>query len=173
MIYSLGSSLKKISIIPRGIAALGYTIQVPTEDRYLMSRTELLNRIATLLGGRAAEEIIFADISTGAHNDLAKATDTAISMVKEYGMSEKVGKVYFSRRKKTPYSDLGPEGTVEYSDATAELIDREVREILQEQYKKSISILEEKKDILKKGAQLLLEKEKIEAEELKKLMNEA
>jgi len=79
--------VQKISIIPRGIAALGYTMQVPTEDRFLMKKTELLNRIATLLGGRAAEEIIFQDISTGAHNDLARATDIARSMVKEYGMS--------------------------------------------------------------------------------------
>ena len=165
--------VKKISIIPRGIAALGYTMQVPTEDRYLMSKTELLNKVATLLGGRASEEIIFGDISTGAHNDLAKATDIARSMVKEYGMSEKVGTVYFARNKKTPYMELMPEGTVEYSEATAELIDREVREILQEQYKKSSSILEEKEDILKKGAQLLLEREKIDAEELEKLMSEA
>jgi cell division protease FtsH len=79
--------VQKISIIPRGIAALGYTMQVPTEDRFLMRRTELLNRIATLLGGRAAEEIVFDDISTGAHNDLSRATDIARSMVKEYGMS--------------------------------------------------------------------------------------
>ena len=78
--------VQKISIIPRGIAALGYTMQVPTEDRFLMQKTELLNKIATLLGGRAAEEIVFEDISTGAHNDLARATDIARSMVKEYGM---------------------------------------------------------------------------------------
>src|SRR5512136_191351 len=79
--------VQKISIIPRGIAALGYTMQFPTEDRFLLKKTELLNKIATLLGGRAAEEIVFGDISTGAHNDLAKATDIARSMVKEYGMS--------------------------------------------------------------------------------------
>ena len=88
--------VQKISIIPRGISALGYTMQVPTEDRFLMSKTELLNRIATLLGGRAAEQIVFKDISTGAHNDLSRATDIARSMVKEYGMSEKVGPVYFA-----------------------------------------------------------------------------
>ena len=85
--------VQKISIIPRGIAALGYTMQVPTEDRFLMRKTELENRIATLLGGRAAEEIIFNDISTGAHNDLSRATDIARSMIKEYGMSIRLGKV--------------------------------------------------------------------------------
>ena len=84
--------VQKISIIPRGIAALGYTMQVPTEDRFLMRKTELENKIASLLGGRAAEEIIFGDISTGAHNDLARATDIARSMVREYGMSEKLGR---------------------------------------------------------------------------------
>ena len=92
--------VQKITIIPRGIAALGYTMQVPTEDRFLMRKTELLNKIATLLGGRASEELMFGDISTGAHNDLAKATEIARSMVKEYGMSDKVGQVYFARQKR-------------------------------------------------------------------------
>ena len=87
--------VQKISIIPRGIAALGYTMQVPTEDRFLMKKTELLSKIATLMGGRAAEELIFGDVSTGAHNDISKATDVARSMVTEYGMSSKVGQVYF------------------------------------------------------------------------------
>jgi cell division protease FtsH len=88
--------VQKISIIPRGIAALGYTLQVPTEDRFLMARSELLNKICTLLGGRAAEETIFGDISTGAHNDLSKATDIARSMVTEYGMSQELGQVYLA-----------------------------------------------------------------------------
>ena len=95
--------VQKISIIPRGIAALGYTMQVPTEDRFLMRRTELLNRIATLLGGRAAEEIIFDDISTGAQNDLSRATDIARSMVKEYGMSGNLGQVYFAHKKQNQF----------------------------------------------------------------------
>ena len=113
----------KISIIPRGIAALGYTMQVPTEDRFLMTKTELQNKVATLLGGRASEELVFGDVSTGAHNDLSKATDIARSMVKEYGMSSKVGKVYFAREKRSPFLDMGMEGSGEYSDSTAELID--------------------------------------------------
>ena len=152
------------------ISALGYTVQVPTEDRFLMKKTELLNKIATLLGGRAAEEIIFQDISTGAHNDLAKATDIARSMVKEYGMSQKVGQVYFAREKKATFMDLGMDGAVEYSEATAELIDNEVRDIINEQYNRAREILDAKKDLLEKGAQILLEKEKIEGSELKELM---
>jgi cell division protease FtsH len=162
--------VQKISIIPRGIAALGYTMQVPTEDRFLMKRTELLNKIATLLGGRAAEELMFGDISTGAHNDLAKATDIARSMVKEYGMSAKVGQVYFAREKRAPFLNLGLEGAVEYSEATAEIIDNEVREIISDQYSKALEIIGDKKDVLERGAKLLLEKEKIDGEELKALM---
>jgi cell division protease FtsH len=162
----------KISIIPRGIAALGYTMQVPTEDRFLMLKTELLNKIASLLGGRAAEEIVFEDISTGAHNDLAKATDIARSMVKEYGMSSKVGQVYFARENKARFMATGLEGAMEYSEATAEMIDNEVREIISEQYAKALDIIREKKAVLDKGAQLLLDKEKIEGVEIKALMGE-
>jgi len=162
--------VQKISIIPRGIAALGYTMQVPTEDRYLMRRTELYGKIATLLGGRASEELIFGDISTGAHNDLAKATDIARSMVKEYGMSEKLGQVYFARERKPLFLEAGPYGSNEYSESTAELIDQEVRNIISQQYAKAQEILRDKKGVLLKGAELLLEKEKIDGAELKALM---
>jgi cell division protease FtsH len=164
--------VQKISIIPRGIAALGYTMQTPIEDRFLMSKTELLNKIATLLGGRAAEEIVFDDISTGAHSDLARATDIARSMVKEYGMSPKVGQVYFAREKRNQFLNIPMEGAVDYSEATAELIDNEVREIVNQQYAKAMEILQQKREVLNKGAVLLLEKEKIEGTELKALMGE-
>jgi cell division protease FtsH len=164
--------VQKISIIPRGIAALGYTMQTPTEDRFLMSKTELLNKIATLLGGRAAEETVFDDISTGAHNDLARATDIATSMVKEYGMSIKVGQVYFAREKQSRFLNLGPEGAAEYSEATAEIIDNEVREIINTQYSKALDILRGCREVLDKGAKLLLSKEKIEGSEIKALMQE-
>jgi cell division protease FtsH len=137
-----------------------------------MTKTELLNKIATLLGGRAAEEIVFQDISTGAHNDLAKATDIARSMVKEYGMSPKVGQVYFARERKARFVDIGIEGAVDYSEATAELIDNEVREIIGDQYSKALEILGDNKDTLVKGSHLLLEKETIEGGELKTLMEE-
>jgi cell division protease FtsH len=162
--------VQKISIVPRGIAALGYTMQVPTEDRFLMKKTELLNKIATLLGGRAAEEIVFGDISTGAHNDLAKATEIAASMVKQYGMSSKVGQVYFYTEKRSRFLDVGSKGRGEYSEATAELIDSEVREIISEQYKVALEILRQKRSILDKTVEVLLQKEKIDGEELKALM---
>ena len=165
--------VQKISIIPRGIAALGYTMQTPTEDRFLMSKSELLNRIATLLGGRAAEAIVFEDISTGAHNDLSRATDTARSMVKEYGMSAKVGQVYFAREKNSQYLNVPAQGAVEYSQATAKLIDDEVRDIIDQQYRIAKDILEAHRQILEKGADLLLENEKIEGSQLEVLMQEA
>jgi cell division protease FtsH len=162
--------VQKITIIPRGIAALGYTMQVPTEDRFLMKKTELLNRIATLLGGRAAEKIVFEDISTGAHNDLSKATDIARSMVKEYGMSTKVGQVYFAREKQSLFLNIpGMQGAVEYSEATAEIIDAEVKEIIQQQYDVALEILTNNRELLKKGAAVLLEKETITGDELKAL----
>jgi cell division protease FtsH len=164
--------VQKISIIPRGIAALGYTMQVPTEDRFLMRKTELLNKIATLLGGRASEELVFGDISTGAHNDLSKATDIARSMVKEYGMSSKVGQVYFSQEKRPLFLESGMSSTAEYSDATSEVIDEEIKTILDEQYEKALEILRGKREILDKGAAVLLEREKIDGEELKSLMIE-
>ena len=162
--------VQKISIIPRGIAALGYTMQVPTEDRFLMKRTELLNKIASLLGGRAAEEIIFGDISTGAHNDLARATDISRSMIKEYGMSEKLGQVYFAREPRSPFLDTGLREMGDYSDATAEAIDDEIKAVISKEYDRAVDILRKNKGILEKGAQLLLEKEKIDGAELKALM---
>jgi cell division protease FtsH len=160
----------KISIIPRGISALGYTMQVPTEDRFLMRKTELLNKIASLLGGRAAEEIIFGDISTGAHSDLSRATDIAKSMIREYGMSAKLGQVYLSPEKRPQFMDLGMREGGDYSEATAEMIDQEIREIISSEYTRALDILKSRKDILEKGAQLLLEKEKIDGEEIKALM---
>ena len=162
--------VQKISIIPRGIAALGYTMQVPTEYRYLMKKTELLNKIASLLGGRAGEEIIFGDISTGAHNDLARATDIAKSMIKEYGMSDRLGQVYFAREKRPQFLDMGMREAGDYSDATAETIDNEIKAVIGTEYARALDILRSKKDILQKGAQLLLDKEKIEGAELKALM---
>ncbi len=161
--------VQKISIIPRGIAALGYTMQVPTEDRFLMRRTELLNRIATLLGGRAAEDIVFDDISTGAHNDLSRATDIARSMVKEYGMSQELGQVYFSPKSQSPFLNPNQESGGEYSEMTAHLIDKEIRKIVDEQYERALGILKSKRDILEQAAEKLLKNEVIEGDELKAL----
>ncbi len=162
--------VSKISIIPRGIAALGYTMQVPTEDRFLMKRTELLNKIATFLGGRAAEEIVFGDISTGAHNDLARATDIAKSMIKEYGMSGQLGQVYLARETRPQFLDVGLREGGDYSEATAQAIDREIQSLIATEYGRAMEILRARKDVLIRGAQLLLEKEKIEGAEIKALL---
>jgi cell division protease FtsH len=162
--------VRRISIIPRGISALGYTLQLPTEDRYLMTKTELLDRLAVLLGGRVAEEITFGEISTGAHNDLQRATDIATSMVKEYGMSEKLGYVTYEKEKKPLFlpSSLFP--TREYSEETAKQIDQEVKKIVDDTYCKAKEILTGKKNELGELAHLLLEKEVVEEADLKKIL---
>ncbi len=161
--------VQKISIIPRGIAALGYTMQVPTEDRFLMRQTELNNRIATLLGGRAAEELIFNDISTGAHNDLSRATDMARSMVKEYGMSKRLGQVYFAHKQQMSFLNPMAEGGGEYSEETAQIIDEEVRRIIDEQYAAALATLKTNRDLLERTAVQLLEDEVIEGAALEDL----
>ena len=161
--------VQKISIIPRGIAALGYTMQVPTEDRFLMRKTELENRIATLLGGRAAEEIVFNDVSTGAHNDLSRATDIARSMIKEYGMSERLGKVYFAHKSKGQFLNPNQDSGGEYSETTANIIDEEVKQIIDEQYKTAIKILKHHRHLLESSAVTLIENEIIDGDGLNEL----
>jgi cell division protease FtsH len=162
--------VRRISIIPRGISALGYTLQLPTEDRYLMTRTELLDRLAVLLGGRVAEEVIFSEISTGAHHDLQRATDIATSMVKEYGMSEKLGYVTFEKEKKPLFLASSLTSSKEYSEDTARQIDEEVKKIVDETYLKVKEMLTAKKDQLGELARLLLEKEVVEEADLKKIL---
>jgi cell division protease FtsH len=162
--------VRRISIIPRGISALGYTLQLPTEDRYLMTKTELLDRLAVLLGGRIAEEIVFGEISTGAHNDLQRATDIATSMVKEYGMSEKLGYVTFEKEKKPLFLPSSLLAQREYSEDTAKQIDEEVKKIVDETYLRVREILTGKKDKLEELAHLLLEKEVVEEADLKKIL---
>jgi cell division protease FtsH len=161
----------KISIIPRGIAALGYTMQLPTEDRYLMTKKELLDRLGVLLGGRVAEEVVFSEVSTGAHNDLFRATDIAKSMVKQYGMSEKLGYVTFEGERKPLFLDINPSfGGKDYSEETAREIDTEVKKIIDESYEKVKKLLSEKRDLLEKVARTLLEKETIDGETLRVLI---
>jgi|WetSurMetagenome_2_1015567.scaffolds.fasta_scaffold03403_6 cell division protease FtsH len=160
--------VNKISIIPRGIAALGYTQQLPTEDRYLMTREELLDRLKVLLGGRVSEEIVFGDISTGAMNDLQRGTDIARSMVTEYGMSDRLGPLTYNREPRPAYLDLGMGSrTREYSEQTAEGIDEEISRIIEEAYQDTRSILKDQRENLERLARILLEKESIEGDELK------
>jgi cell division protease FtsH len=159
----------KVSVIPRGIAALGYTIQVPTEDRYLMTRSELLDKLAILLGGRVAEEVVFGEISTGAQNDLQKATDIATSMVKEYGMSEKMGNVTFEKNRRPLFMDAMTPSSREYSDETARLIDREIGIILNKATERVRKILTERKSYLERLTEHLLEKEVLEKKDIKEI----
>lgn len=162
----------RISIIPRGISALGYTLQLPTEDRYLLTRSELLDRLAVLLGGRVAEEIKFHEISTGAQNDLERATDIAMSMVREYGMSEKMGPMTFQNGRRPQFLDIGFRTSRELSEEVSKDIDNEVKKLVFDAHARVKGILEENKDRLETLAKLLLEKEVIEGEELRKIISE-
>jgi cell division protease FtsH len=157
----------KISIIPRGVAALGYTLQLPTEDRFLMTKTELENKIAVLLGGRIAEELIFQEVSTGARDDLLKATDIAKNMVKSYGMSAKLGQVSLERDHQPLFLQTGqPQAGGDYSTETAREIDCEVRRIIEEQYARVRSLLSARQGVLREAASMLLAKEVISGDEL-------
>jgi cell division protease FtsH len=164
--------IQKISIIPRGIAALGYTLQLPTEDRFLMAKTELENKIAVLLGGRNAEELIFGEASTGAQNDLVRATDIAKSMVKSYGMSEKLGTVTLDRERQPLLMQIqATQEKGDYSEETAREIDCEVRRIIDEQYDRVRWLLAEQKRALIEGAKVLLDREVISGSDLKAIMD--
>jgi len=163
----------RVSIIPRGIGSLGYTMQLPTEDRYLMTKSELEDRMAVMLGGRVAEEVHFGEISTGAQNDLYRATDIARSMVREYGMSERLGPLTFERERRPLFLEtMLPPTTKDYSEATAQEIDQEVSALVEKAYHRAKEILEGKRDILEKVAKVLLEKEVLEGEDLRRLLNE-
>src|SRR3990170_2209321 len=161
----------RVSIIPRGISALGYTLQLPTEDRYLLTRSELLDRLAVFLGGRVAEEIIFNEVSTGAQNDLERATDIAMSMVREYGMSERLGPMTFERERRSLFLEIGGMPKSEFSEETAKIIDEEVKKIITETYTRVKEIIAKKRNKLDALAKLLLEKEVIEGDELRKIIN--
>lgn len=163
----------KVSIIPRGIGSLGYTIQRPTEDRFLMTREELENKMSVLLGGRAAELTVFGHLSTGAADDLRRVTDIARSMVTRYGMSERLGSVAYDRDPRTFLTgpDLPPPPREQdYAEETAAAIDKEVRSIVQAAMERALAILRERRDVLERTAQRLLEKETLEEKELMELV---
>jgi cell division protease FtsH len=159
----------KISIIPRGVGALGYTIQRPTEDRFLMTRSELENKMAVLLGGRAAEEVIFGHQSTGAANDLAKVTEIARSMVMRYAMVQGLGHIAYEEERPPFLGGPMPQGRREYSEATAREIDIAVRDIVDVVYEKAKQILTRERALLERWAQKLLEKETLGESELAEL----
>jgi cell division protease FtsH len=161
----------KISIIPRGIAALGYTQQQPTEDRYLMTRPELLDRLAVFLGGRVAEELVFGEISTGAQNDLQRATDIARSMVAEYGMSDRLGLVTYERPRQPMFLPGNYSSPRTYSEAKAAQIDEEVGRVVEEAHQRVQGILSDRRQILDDLAHLLSQKEIVQGSELRKMLS--
>ncbi len=161
----------RVSIVPRGVAALGYTLQLPTEDRYLMTRSELLDRLAVLLGGRAAEELIYGEVSTGAQNDLEQATEIARAMVMDYGMSEKLGPQTF-RKRESLFLEPMWRHREDISEETARVIDAEVAQIIREAYSRAKEALLKRSQRLENLAKTLLEKETLEGEELKRLLEE-
>jgi cell division protease FtsH len=167
----------KISIIPRGLAALGYTLQLPLEDRYLMSREELYDKLAGLMGGRAAEEIMVGSISTGAANDLKQATEIARLMVTEYGMSDAIGPVSLAERSRSPFlgAPNGLAGLAEriYSERMQRKIDAEVTRLLDDAMNRARDLVRTHRDALSKVAARLLAVEVIEGDELRRILNEA
>ena len=159
----------KISIIPRGIAALGYTLQIPEEDRYLRTESELYGEIDVLLGGRAAEQVCFGQVSTGAANDLQRATDIARRILTDYGMSDKFKNVVLSQRG-GGYGSDSPQLVREYSEATQQYIDQELARIMDQRFTRVVNMLTEKRDVLDYIADRLLEKEVIEQAEFEDII---
>ncbi|HXA72135.1 MAG TPA: ATP-dependent zinc metalloprotease FtsH [Stellaceae bacterium] len=167
-------AVHKVSIIPRGIGSLGYTIQRPTEDRFLMTRPELENKMSVLLGGRGAEQLIFGEISTGASDDIQKVTNIARSMVTRYGMIESLGNITYEGDNAGFLGGPAPQGWHErtYSETTAREIDQAVKSLVDAAYNRTLAILKSRRQILERGARLLLEKETLVEDELRALMAE-
>ncbi|HSL21667.1 MAG TPA: ATP-dependent zinc metalloprotease FtsH, partial [Vicinamibacterales bacterium] len=161
----------KISIVQRGFGALGYTMQLPTEDRYLMTSTDLLNQLSVLLAGRSAEEIAFGEVSTGAQNDLMRATEIARAMVTEFGMSDKLGAINYDGHKRPTFLDIPlPRERGAFSEETAQLIDSEVKRIMTFAHDQARRVLSERRAVLETLSERLLVKEVIEAEELREII---
>jgi len=166
-----GSKVAKISIVPRGMSALGYTLQLPTEERFLNSKEDLQGQIATLLGGRSAEEIIFGKITTGASNDLQRATDLAEQMVGTYGMSDILGPLAYDKQGGGKFLGGNNNPRRELSDATAQAIDKEVRSLVDHAHESALNILKNNLSLLEDISQKILEKEVIEGDELKEMLS--
>ena len=161
----------KVSIIPRGVGALGYTIQRPTEDRFLMTREELENKMAVLLGGRAAELVVYGHLSTGAADDLRRVTDIARSMVTRYGMSEQLGSVAYERDNQS-FLAPGTSRSADYGEAAGDAIDAEVRAIVTSALERTRKLLQDKRDVLERAARRLLVKETLDESELAALLKQ-
>ncbi|MFG6104576.1 ATP-dependent zinc metalloprotease FtsH [Leptolyngbyaceae cyanobacterium CCMR0082] len=166
-----GGQVEKISIVPRGMAALGYTLQLPTEDRFLRSSDELKGQIATLLGGRSAEEVVFGSITTGAANDLQRATEVAEQMVTTYGMSDVLGPLAYDKGQQSSFLDSGmPNARRNMSEETARAIDAEVKGLVEAAHEQALTILRTNRDLLESISQQLLEEEVIEGDTLREML---
>jgi cell division protease FtsH len=165
-----GSKVAKISIVPRGMSALGYTLQLPTEERFLNSKEDLQGQIATLLGGRSAEEIVFGEVTTGAANDLQRATDIAEQMIGTFGMSETLGPLAYDKQGGSRFLGGGNNPRRSVSDATAQAIDKEVRSLVDNAHARALAILRHNRDLMESISQQILEKEVIEGDNLKELL---
>jgi len=159
-------AVHKVSIIPRGIGSLGYTIQRPTEDRFLMTREELENKLTVLMGGRAAEHLVFGHLSTGAADDLAKVTDIARSMVTRYGMDEALGHATYEVDRQTFLGAPATKEVLALSDDTAQAIDVAIRAIAGRAFDRALALLQERRDVLERGAQQLLQHETLDEDDL-------
>jgi cell division protease FtsH len=159
-------SVHKVSIIPRGHAALGATWYLPKEERFLASKTELLNRITALLGGRTAEELTFGDVTTGAGDDLNRATEIARAMICEYGMSEKLGSITLGKKDDMVFIGRDLMKEKNYSEQTAQMIDAEVKRIVENCHKKAMVILKKNRKFLKTMAEALLEREVLDSSDV-------
>ena len=161
----------KISIVQRGFGALGYTMQLPLEDKYLMTRTDLRHQLAVLLGGRTAEEIALGEISTGAQNDLQRASDIARAMVTEWGMSDSIGAINYAGEKRNRFLELGlGQERGLYAEDTARLIDAEVKRIMTEAHDTARRVLTEQREQLEAVTRRLLEREVMEGDELRRIL---
>ena len=168
-----GSKVAKISIVPRGMSALGYTLQLPTEERFLNSKEELKGQIATLLGGRSAEEVVFGKITTGASNDLQRATDIAEQMVGTFGMSDILGPLAYDKQGGGQFLGGNNNPRRSVSDATAQAIDKEVRDLVDDAHETALNILRNNLPLLESISQKILQEEVIEGEDLKNLLAES
>ena len=167
-----GEPVHKVSIIPRGVAALGYTLQLPVEEKFLTTEKEYKDQIAILLGGRVAEEIIFNDVSSGAQNDLERASEIARTMVTQLGMSEKLGPLTYGKRQTLQYLGIQEQEEKNFSEATAQLIDEETRRLVEDGHHRAKEILTQMRPTLDALAALLDEKEVISGDEVKKVIHE-
>jgi len=161
--------VQKVSIVPRGLGALGYTLQTPLEDRYLMTRTELIGKVKGLLGGRASEEIVFGEISTGASNDLEKATKIVRSMLTTYGMSTRLPNISFVERDEGGFIGQGP-SISRHSEKVEEAVDEEMLEVIRTCYDEAKRVLQEHRDKLDTMARTLLEKENIDEHDINAIL---